>query len=87
MIASSSAPGGWGYSAYLDEYEPADHLEARILLKDGATAPVEDPNQYGSLRWAFRDGSTLLDMREADAIAAVQRALAEADRSNERPSR
>jgi hypothetical protein len=67
-----------GYSSYLDEFRVADSLEGKILLKNGLTSAPEDPNQSQSVAWKFRDGTTLLGITEADAIAAVKRALAAA---------
>ena len=53
----------------------ADYLEGKILLKNGVTAAPEDPNQSQSVDWKFRDGTTLLGIPEAGAIAAVQGAV------------
>src|SRR5207237_1203739 len=73
--ASSAATGGWGIAAYLDEYGAADHLQGKVLLKGGITRAPEDPNQSRPVDWRYMDGSTLLGMPEANAIAAVQAAL------------
>jgi hypothetical protein len=74
-----------GFWAYLDEYRVADHLEAKVLLRDGATTAPQDPNQGQPVDWQFLDGTTLLGMPKADAIAAIQAAIPPADPPTDPP--
>lgn len=67
-----------GVEAYADEYLVSEHLYGKVRLVNGVTAVPSDPYQTPE-PWTFEaDGTTLLGLTEADAIARIQLGIADA---------
>ncbi len=65
-----------GIGAHLDEYRVTEHLTGKVLLIGGRTALPQDPNLPNLRPWRFRrDGDTLLNLPEEEAIERVRLAV------------
>ena len=68
--------GVWGKGGELDEYSIVDHWRAKMLLAGGVTRAPGPGESESMTHWRFERGPQILDVREEQALAIIQQAVA-----------